>query len=90
MEYRTMYEPKATTVHICKMLKERNMTCKELSLTAGISEQCIKAWVLGKTKPRLRSLFAVSKAFGLMIDDVIMVRKAGKVMTAAESHMITA
>ena len=53
------------------LMKERNITAKQLSDGTGISQGNISDWKSGKTKPKIEALLKLSAFFGVSIDFIL-------------------
>lgn len=54
------------------LLKENQMTAKELTEKLGLSKTSISEWRKGKTSPSVKSLVGISQIFGVSLDWLIL------------------
>jgi len=87
MKKEIVVDAKATGETIVRLLKERNMTDKELADQLGVSVQGVSKWLKGRAKPTVGHFVAMSYIFHIKVDDIVTVREtaSGKTMTAMES-----
>lgn len=56
---------------IYQLRKEKNMTQQDLADRLGVSRQAVSRWEMGTAKPEIESLTAMSKIFGLSLDELV-------------------
>lgn len=59
------------TNRMSQLLTERNMTQKELALSAGITESAVSHYIKGDRVPRGVNLIKIAKALGTTTDDLL-------------------
>lgn len=90
MKRNIVVDAKATGENIARLMKERNITGKELSAMLKVSEQGVSKWLKGRAKPTVGHFVAMSYIFHIKVDDIVTVREtaSGKTMTAMESFRL--
>ncbi len=64
---------KATGRRIRELRKEHHLKVEEIAEYMGFeSEQAIYKWQRGESLPKIENLFALSKIFGIKVDDIII------------------
>ena len=56
---------------IYQLRKEKNMTQQELADQLGVSHQAVSRWEMCTARPEIESLTAMSKIFGLSLDELV-------------------
>lgn len=56
---------------IYQLRKEKNMTQQDLADRLGVSRQAVSRWEMGTAKPELDSLTAMSRIFGITVDELL-------------------
>jgi transcriptional regulator with XRE-family HTH domain len=62
----------ATGKRIDKLLKENNLSTKEVSKAFNISYQSVDKWRKGRSIPEIQNLYILSRMLGVKIDDLIV------------------
>lgn len=57
--------------HIFELRKEKNLSQEQLAEIIDVTRQTISNWELGETSPNPEQLKALSKAFGVSVDDLL-------------------
>lgn len=57
--------------NLVDMLKDANMTQKELADIAGISESMVSDYINKRRAPRIRSIINIAYALGCSVDELI-------------------
>ena len=65
---------------IYQLRKEKNMTQQDLADRLGVSRQAVSRWEMGTAKPEIESLTAMSRVFGMTLDELV----TGEKVAAAE------
>ena len=56
---------------IYQLRKEKNMTQQDLADQLGVSRQAVSRWEMGTAKPEMDSLTAMSRIFGITVDELL-------------------
>ncbi len=64
---------KATGANIKKMMKDRNITTKDIQAICGFrTPQAVFKWMRGDTMPTIDNMIIIADMFGVKIDDIII------------------
>ena len=64
---------------IYQLRKERNLTQEELADRLGVSRQAVSRWEMGTARPEIDNLTAMSRIFGLTLDELVTGEKLEQV-----------
>lgn len=62
---------------IYQLRKEKNMTQQDLADRLGVSRQAVSRWEMGTATPEIESLTAMSRIFGMTLDELVTGEKQG-------------
>lgn len=61
-----------------RIRRSRDLTQEELSKLAGLSENSVARYEMGKTIPRIDKVYALAVVLGVTVDELIMATEAGE------------
>lgn len=61
---------------IYQLRRQRNMTQQDLADQLGVSRQAVSRWEMGTAKPEIENLTAMTRIFGITVDELLTGEKA--------------